>query len=251
MELTTASSYLLALYQTTEEASILEKAIACGQHLLTQQINEPGSPPAWQTLGEKYLAGFSHGAAGIAYALLRLYSITDDSRYRDAALAGLEYERSVFSLSKANWPDLRGLSPDGSPTFPIQWCHGAAGIGLGRLGSLDIVNTPEIEQEIAIALQTTKAQGLKAIDHLCCGNLGRIELMLMAAKQYNRLDWQKIALQQATNVVARAKKSGSYKLFSNLPNSVFNPGFFQGISGIGYEFLRLANPHLPSVLLWE
>jgi lantibiotic modifying enzyme len=31
----------------------------------------------------------------------------------------------------------------------------------------------------------------------------------------------------------------------------FTPGFFQGISGIGYELLRLNNPDIPSVLLFE
>jgi lantibiotic modifying enzyme len=37
-----------------------------------------------------------------------------------------------------------------------------------------------------------------------------------------------------------------------LPRSVYQPGFFQGMAGIGYALLRLAHPDLlPSVLLWE
>ena len=122
---------------------------------------------------------------------------------------------------------------------------------MARLGSLEILKTITIEEEIQIALETTQKHGVQAIDHLCCGNLGRAEFLLVAAKQYSRSDWRQIALHQATSVVARAKQSGAYRLFPNLPNSVFNPGFFQGTAGIGYELLRLANDDLPSVMLWD
>ncbi|MEO1347949.1 MAG: type 2 lanthipeptide synthetase LanM family protein [Cyanobacteria bacterium J06635_15] len=250
---------LLALYEATGEVTVLEKAIACGNHLLNHQMNTLRHPKAWQTLAEKPLTGFSHGAAGIAYALLKLYAVTNDLRYQASAQEGIEYERSVFSESEANWPDLRSSKPTGARGFPVQWCHGAAGIGLGRLGSLEILKTIEIEQDIQIALQTTQQHGLKDIDHLCCGNLGLAEVLLVGAQRCdgvaslveNRLDWRQAALQKATSVVARAKQSGAYQLFPNLPTSVFNPGFFQGVAGIGYVFLRLAHPDLPCVLLWE
>jgi lantibiotic modifying enzyme len=243
---------LLPLYKVTGNATVLEKAIACGQHLLTHQISHEGAPKAWKSFGETPFTGFSHGAAGISYALLRLYTVTQDCSYLEAALEGIEYERSVFSESNANWPDFRRLGQTGQPSFLVQWCHGAAGIGLGRLGRLEVVKTPEIEREIEIALQTTQRYGLQAIDHLCCGNLGRVEVLLVGAQRCSRLDWYQVALQNATNVVARAKRTGAYQLFPNLPNSVFNPGFFPGTVGIGYQLLRLAQPEqLPSVLLWE
>ena len=31
----------------------------------------------------------------------------------------------------------------------------------------------------------------------------------------------------------------------------YAPGFFQGLSGIGYQLLRLAQPELPCVLVFE
>jgi type 2 lantibiotic biosynthesis protein LanM len=242
---------LLSLHQATGEASVLEKAIACGQHLINRQVSHNGAPKAWHTYWDKPLTGFSHGAAGISYALLRLYAATSEGKYLEAGLAGIEYERSVFCQSTANWPDFRRMGQPGQPDFANKWCHGAAGIGLGRLGSLRIVETPEIQQEIEIALQTTQSFGLQAIDHLCCGNFGRSEVLLVGAKICSRRDWHQIAHQNATNVVARAKRTGAYQLFPNLPNSVFNPGFLPGISGIGYQLLRLANNDLPSILLWD
>jgi type 2 lantibiotic biosynthesis protein LanM len=247
---------LLSLYGVTKESTVLQKAIACGQHLLTHQTSHEGLPPAWSTLGAKPLTGFSHGAAGISYALLQLYAVTQDRNYLEAAVQGMEYERSVFSESDANWPDFRGSAQTGQHNFLIQWCHGAAGIGLGRLGSLGMANASkiecEIEREIEIALQATQRYPLQAIDHLCCGNLGRVEVLLVGAQRYSRSDWYQTACQNATNIVAKAKRTGAYQLFPNLPNSVFNPGFFQGTAGIGYQLLRLAQPdRLPSILLWE
>ncbi|MFN6565701.1 type 2 lanthipeptide synthetase LanM family protein [Dendronalium sp. ChiSLP03b] len=243
---------LLSLYGVTKQATVLEKAIACGQHLLTHQVSHEGAPKAWLTIGEMPFTGFSHGAAGISYALLQLYAVTQDCNYLEAALEGIEYERSVFSNSNANWPDFRGLAQTGQPVFPTQWCHGAAGIGLARLGSFEIVKTSEIEREIEIALQTTQRYALQVIDHLCCGNLGRVEVLLVGAQRCSRPDWYQAAFQNATNVVAKAQRTGAYQLFPNLPNSVFNPGFFPGTAGIGYQLLRLAQPEqLPSVLLWE
>ena len=130
-----------------------------------------------------------------------------------------------------------------------SWCHGAPGIGLARLGGLDILETPEIRQDIEVAINTTKQQKLTGIDHLCCGNLGRVEFLLTASRKLSRPDLLEDAMQIASQVVARAKQKGHFGYGSIL---TFHPGFFQGASGIGYELLRLAYPdQLPSVLLWE
>ena len=71
----------------------------------------------------------------VSNRLLRLHAATGESRFREAALEGLAYERSLYSPADRNWPDLRESSLDlpgsdpGSPYFMSAWCHGAAGIG--------------------------------------------------------------------------------------------------------------------------
>jgi type 2 lantibiotic biosynthesis protein LanM len=239
---------LVTFYEATGNPNALTTAIACGQHLLSCQTSVDGAPGAWVIMGEKPLSGFSHGVAGIAYALLRLYAITSDQAFLNGALEGIEYERTTFSADKENWMDLRQLD---SPTFLTQWCHGAAGIGLGRLGGLSILDKPDIRKEIEIAVKTTQNHGLQNVDHLCCGNWGRVETLLVAASENNSSDLQQVARQTAANIIARAKHEGGYRLFHNLPNSVFNPSFFQGTSGIGYQMLRLIDGKLPAVLLWQ
>ena len=132
----------------------------------------------------------------------------------------------------------------------VSWCHGAPGIGLARLGSLEILDTEEIRQDAEVALQTTHKYGLQGVDHLCCGNFGQIEVLLVAAKTLGREELFKTAHLQASVVMALAEQKGAYKLFGNLPASVFSPSFFQGTAGIGYGLLRLAYPKiLPSVLM--
>jgi lantibiotic modifying enzyme len=76
--------------------------------------------------------------------------------------------------------------------------------------------------------------------------------LLVAAQKLSRPELLETAQKQAAWVVAKAKQVGAFHLFPNLPKDVYNPGFFLGTAGIGYELLRLAYPNLvPSVLLWD
>jgi type 2 lantibiotic biosynthesis protein LanM len=240
---------LVALHNISPNSEVLEKAILCGDYLLNNRVTSESGYKAWATLDGKLLTGFSHGAAGIAYALLRLYKASGETAFLEAAEEAIAYERSVFIPELGNWPDFRQSFPKDKPVCMCSWCHGAPGIGLARLGGLDILDSPEIRQDIEAAINTTKQQKLTGIDHLCCGNLGRVEFLLTASRKLSRPDLLEDAMQIASQVVARAKQKGH---FGYGPILTFHPGFFQGASGIGYELLRLAYPdQLPSVLLWE
>lgn len=240
---------LLALYNISGDSEVLEQAINCGLHLLKNRISNNLGYKAWATLDEKLLTGFSHGAAGISYALLRLYQVVEDEAFLKAAEEAIAYERSVFITEEGNWPDFRELSTKERPTCMCSWCHGAPGIGLARVAGLGILDTSEIRQDIESAINTTKQHKLSGIDHLCCGNLGRVEFLFATGRKLSRPELVEIAMQQATQVVAGAKQRGHFNYGLSL---TFHPGFFQGASGIGYELLRLAYPdQLPSVLLWE
>jgi len=244
---------LLSLYQAKVNPAVLEQAFACGYHLLNNRVKSDSEFRAWATLEGKLATGFSHGAAGIAYTLLRLYKTTQESAFLEAAEEAIAYERSVFCPSTGNWPDVRTSDVgEDKLSFMTTWCHGAPGIALARLGGLEILDTTEIRQEIAVALNTTQQFGLQNLDHLCCGNFGRMEVLLVAAQKLSRPEFWKTAQNQAAQIVTRAEHTGAFYLFPELPRDVYNPGFFQGTAGIGYELLRLAYPDsLPSVLLWE
>jgi type 2 lantibiotic biosynthesis protein LanM len=244
---------LLALYDQLPDQALLEQALACGQQVLDTRVASASGHRAWVTLNDALLTGFSHGAAGIAYALLRLYERVPDPQFLDAAREAIAYEHSVFSPADGNWPDYR-LPSSERPIFATSWCHGAPGIALGRLGGLKLLDSDDIRADIDVALVTTRRALLTGggIDHLCCGTLGRAETLFKAGQVLSRPALAEIALKVATNVVRLAKQRGCYHLFDELPDGIDNPGFFQGASGIGYQFLRFAYPELfPSVLLWE
>jgi lantibiotic modifying enzyme len=226
----------------------------CARHLLDCRVASPIGPRAWRTLQtDQLLTGFSHGAAGIAYSLLRLHAVTGHALLIDAAREAIEFERSVFSPVQKNWANSAALT--GSRTEPYyfaKWCYGAPGIGLARLASLSVLDEDTVRQEIDAALETTRRTGLGMMDGLCCGNLGRAEILQVAGARLGQPRFSRIAQERAAAVVNRAQQKGRYSIFENMPDGITQPGFFQGISGIGYALLRLASAdRLPCVLAWE
>jgi type 2 lantibiotic biosynthesis protein LanM len=240
---------LLALHRATNDANALTRAIACGDFLIEKRVPSSSGFKAWPDFQGQLLTGFSHGAAGIAYALLRLYESTRDARFFEAAEEAIAYERSVFDAEEKNWPDFRLVD---SRSFMTTWCHGAPGIGLGRLGSLTILDTPDVRSEIEVALETTLQSDSNDRDHLCCGSFGTAEALLAGGLQLDRPELVLAARQRASMSLHLARQNGHFRIFYTLPNSLHNPGFFAGTTGIGYEMLRMAFPEmLPSVLRLE
>ncbi len=246
---------LLALYKVTADEELLQRAMLCGRHLLEQRVETKTGPRAWPDSDGIVLTGFSHGAAGVAYALLQLFAETHQREFLNAACEGIDYERSVFVPEERDWPDLRKSAQsqnDMSTSHISGWCHGATGIGLGRLGGLNVLDTPEVRHEIEIALETTLAHGLPSEDNLCCGNFGCIEFLLATAQHLGRPELLERAQKYTALLVRRASQEGDFHMVTGLPRHANNPGLYQGRAGIGYELLRLAFPErLPCLLLWE
>jgi lantibiotic modifying enzyme len=196
------------------------------------------------------MTGFSHGAAGIAYALLKLYEATGESSFRDAAIEAEAYETSVFMPEVSNWPDFRQLPIEKSCECRTAWCHGAAGIALSRLAALPILDTPQVRQDTSHGLRATRLAGTKGWDTACCGAMGRVETLVVAAKWMADPAYLQEARRMGSTILRRSQAPGSYSL--KWKRSPYLASFHQGMSGIGYEYLRLAAPDsLPSLLLWE
>jgi type 2 lantibiotic biosynthesis protein LanM len=241
---------LLACHAATAEPKVLATAIACGRHLLQRRKLDKFGLKTWPTLEKRHLTGFSHGAAGIAYALLQLYKVTSDAEFHDAAIEGISFERRAFVKEQNNWPDYRraAASLSQGPMFSMAWCHGAPGIGLGRIGALDIMDTLEVRREIQAALASTGSVNLLPRDHLCCGNAGLMDTLCSAGERFPQDGWRHKALQLASRTIARSNKRGGFNIAFH--NGFFNPSLFQGAAGVGYQMLRLADPaKISSVLL--
>jgi type 2 lantibiotic biosynthesis protein LanM len=243
---------LLSLYRCAPSDDVLAAAVLCGERLL-ESAQSSGAGVGWPspTVPGIRLSGFSHGAAGIAWSLLELSEVAGESRFRDVALKAIEYERSIFSASEGNWPDLRETRDSSGETnggsFMVAWCHGAPGIGMARLQSFCHLNDQKLREEIDVAVQTTLNRGFGRNHSLCHGDLGNLDLILQASEELcdPHLSQQRNRL--AATILESIKQNG---WICGTPQGVETPGLMIGLAGIGYELLRLADPaRVPSVLV--
>ena len=242
---------LLGFYRGCAADEALAAAMACGDHLLAHaEHHERGmawpSPPG----GAYPLTGFSHGAAGIAWALAQLAAVSGESKFLHAAKAALRYERSWFSNAHGNWPDLRPPAAGGGDwSYMTAWCHGATGIGLGRLGMRPYVQDGMLDDEIRVAVRTTLRQGFGSNHCLCHGDLGNLDLLLKASDALHDRELRQDADRLAARLLVRMKQNG-WQCGASIHSEVL--GLMVGLAGIGYGLLRAAAPQeTPSVLLLE
>jgi len=195
---------------------------------------------SWKTMevSSRNLTGFSHGASGIAWALLELYNATREDQFRTAALEAFRYERSCFNPMEHNWPDFRTEDPG----FPVFWCHGAAGIGFARLRAWQILGDEQLLDEARTALETVIEQSANLTDFsLCHGRAGNADLLIYASQVLGEESWLK---------AAEATAQEGYESFEQkhipwpcgLPGANETPDLMLGLAGIGYFYLHLADP---------
>ena len=100
-----------------------------------------------------------------------------------------------------------------------------------------------------MALADTRAQGLGRNHSLCHGDLGNLELLL-AARQLPGQEPSAAEVERWTAIVLESfERHGA---LSGVPLGVETPGLMVGLSGIGYQLLRLCEPRkVPSVLVLE
>ena len=241
---------LLRLYRDTGADEVLQRAVACGTHLLRRQRRGPHGRRSWpcRTSNNQALNGMSHGASGFAYALAALAAASGRENLAEAAAECLDFERLNFDAQRSDWRDFRVKEPH----WRSQWCHGAVGIGLARLGitKLGSLERDAVAADIEAAL-TGAARGWPAhADTLCCGALGSVELVREAGKTLGREDLRRLASQRLSAVLHTKAAAGSYRW--NTPvSSRLNVGLFRGLAGVGYTCLREADGSLPNLLIWE
>jgi type 2 lantibiotic biosynthesis protein LanM len=241
---------LLRLYRETKVQDVLERAVRCGEHLLSQRRSGGPQGRSWvgQGINREPLTGISHGAAGFAYALGALFRFTQREEFEKAALECLEFENANYDPARKNWADLR---TEGEPQWPMRWCHGAPGIGLARSAMLKIGfrDSVRLQEDIVRSVECERQAGPSSLDTLCCGNLGRIEHLREAANVLGQGEFRTLADDLFSAVLVAAEARGDYRWDGG--DRRFNLGLFRGLAGMGYVCLRQIDAGLPNVLIWE
>jgi lantibiotic modifying enzyme len=189
----------------------------------------------------------SHGTAGICLALLRLYERTRGAELLAAVEEGWGYERALFDASTGQWARPTAADAD----FASSWCNGAPGIALARLATLQLCDDDAVRQEISQALVSARSLDLGVMDQICCGNVGRAEVLIYAAVKLGQPELGERAGELAGRVLVRAKERGHFTLV-RAGESLPDLRFFTGETGIAYSLLRLEHAaEIPCVLAFE
>jgi type 2 lantibiotic biosynthesis protein LanM len=255
---------LLHLNKKYGREPLLELARRHGEFLVGNARKTQGGW-SWNTLNipaerrQQDLNGFSHGAAGVSWALLELWRATGEGKFRVAAEQGFAYERQWFDPRQENWPDFRGLydawaSNPGQPGFMTAWCHGAPGIGLSRVRAFALTNQDVYRREAEAALRCTSrtlaapAAPGQANYSLCHGSAGNAELLVYAARVFGDDSARLLAEQVGLTGVEHYRKTHSPWPCGVLQGGE-TPGLLLGLAGIGHFYLRLHDPAVPPVLI--
>ena len=197
---------------------------------------------------ETPIAGFSHGCSGIAWALCELWAVTGDERYKNAAIDAVLYERSQFIPAVGNWP-----RPETAPeekedrmALSVAWCYGAPGIGLARLRILQSIDHPILREDLAVAVETTLSQGFGTNHCLCHGALGNLDFLIQADEALGDAELRSRVARMTGSIMDSLTRDG---WLCGVPLGVESPSLLNGLAGIGYGLLRIAEPsRIPSIL---
>ena len=204
------------------------------------------------------LTGFSHGASGIAYALLHAAGYFRDEGLYYLAQQALTYEMLHYDETNTNWLDLRLTSTRVSKEDLLNWgpsvfrryasnvnswAHGAAGIGLARLYAWQLTGEDSYAQHIELIIQRSlqDLQELKRGDFTLCSGYGGVAAFLShAASVLHRPELHLPVQQTALAAVRYYQQQGTYN--SYVPANNDDPGLFSGMAGVGYLLLSALFP---------
>lgn len=245
---------LLKLYDETKESKYINLAINAGDALIkNKKLGECGY--GWTLPGDrKILGGLSHGISGIAYALLRLWSVSRYQRFLNCAENSIEEENSLYVESKCNWADRRmfkGVPVDEMGNSPIKWCHGAGGILMARMQMylyLEDGNLKRVVEKDILRASHTLINNYKTDNMcLCHGMIGNLEILY----EYAKFACDERILKEINGALQNALSMSESHWNCGLIHQSEHYGFMLGISGIGYFLLRQINESLPCVLALE
>lgn len=242
----------------TEQEEYLRIADLAGEKLFASQQFEENTRKGWLGAGSKYpLAGFSHGVAGIAYSLVKLWSYTQKEKYLQAVVASIRFENSLYDDKIGNWKDEReynGHKSSEQNIYMTAWCHGAAGILLSRCKimqfDIDKELQDELNKDIKTALATTLKYGFGENDCLCHGNLGNTEILMEYGRMFNDIKTLDLC-GEIREAACKRILGANYDSGRSYLYGYQIPGFMTGLSGMGYSLLRDINKELPCILSLE
>jgi lantibiotic modifying enzyme len=233
------------------DSASLTRAIELGDDIIADGIPYRGGL-AWPNEATPPevpgLCGLAHGSAGIALALLELYCLSSEVRFRAAALRGLDYEATWFDTECRNWPDLRfGYDDSREPVYMWAWCHGAAGILLVHARAKRVCAYQGSERALdGVRSELLRQTHRESVDGrlglaLCHGLAGNTLIAHLTARGHTSAQPFDPKTAELAGLLARSVTSLA------LRPEYASPSLFRGLSGVGLALLALTNLAAPSI----
>jgi len=248
---------LLALIADDSGAAVRAAHVLAGR-LADAAEPGPGGLHWRMAVGREYLMpGFSHGTAGVAYALAAAGRALDRGDLVDIATRGA-CALLAIGHQPGGWAVPLAIPPrPGGAAVAYGWCHGPAGTVRLFLLLNEIDPQPRWQHAVDACLQALRDSRLPLRlypgywDNLarCCGTAGVGQLLLdryQATGDTALLDW---AGALAADVADRAVSTPHGVTWSNTehtrtpPELPPGPGFMQGAAGIAGWLARLHALH--------
>lgn len=173
----------------------------------------------------------AHGSSGILMAYAELLRVTGEKAYEEKIQKILLYENFLYSKKYENWLDLR---VPGKIRVMNAWCHGAPGILLARMKLAEA--GVQTEKDIRLAATALFTQNPGRHMCLCHGAAGNLLIMNRYLSKYGKHN----------QTYVRTYEALLFDLLLHMPeyakDLVYesqNPGFMNGLAGVGYALLEL------------
>ena len=245
--------FLIYAYHETKDRAWLELAARAGQRLI--ELGRPENGGVKWAMDPEYprlMPNFSHGTAGIAYFLARLYQETKRKEFLDAALAGAKYLLSVAS-TEGETCQIFHHEPDGKDLYYLGWCHGPVGTArlfyvlseaTGDRSWLDWVRR-SANALLKSGIPDKETPGFWNNDGICCGLAGVGEFFLDLGRALKDKSYLEFSDRVTDRLLAKATLAGNQMFWVQAEHRVrpdflvAQTGYMQGAAGIGMFLLRL------------
>ncbi|MBT2289865.1 type 2 lantipeptide synthetase LanM family protein [Paenibacillus albidus] len=238
-----AIAVLVRSYEVVKEDLFLKLAIQCREHITNNVVTVKPEEISWIGIAQKPLTGFSHGNAGIIFALSLLNKYEKNPEVTEIIRKGMKFENQ--SMIKQNWIDFRKPIKEASTS---AWCHGAPGIAISRLTlreSTDFGISTQAQSDLEQAIHNLFYDGFGREHSLCHGDIGNAMILIEYGRETNQANYTRIGQNLLVESIKSAEREG-YKC--GVGKNVETPNLMVGLAGVVYGILFACDERIPNIL---
>jgi hypothetical protein len=244
-------------------------AVAAGRRLL--ELGEREAVGRSWKMDRKFprvMPNFSHGTAGVAFFLARLYELTGDDAFLDGALDGAHHLLSIADTTNSGCR-IYHHTPDGRDLYYLGWCHGPIGTAQLFMKLAQVSGDAHWTDWARRCAESVRSSGIPEQTtpgfwnnvSLCCGSAGVasfFEMLAHAHRSFFEIPLRPIAADDPDRLLAkrlldwtlaRGLQDDRGLRFIQAEHRVkpellqAQVGLMQGVAGVGLALLQFESIH--------